>query len=178
MTRAEFLKLCLQGCVLDGATGTELAKHGMPGGVAPELWIYENPQAIIDVHNAYITAGSNIVYAPTFGGNKCKLDEFGIYSRQEEIIGSLMRMTKENAAKHGVMVFGDIAPTGKFVEPFGDFLFEDAVAVFRELVGEVERHAVGVCEVDLTHQRFVLNAPCADVEAQTMPLANGLLGHQ
>ena len=133
MTRSEFRQLAYRGLVLDGATGTELAKLGMPSGVAPELWVYENPQAIETVHNAYIAAGSKIVYAPTFGGNSCKLAEFNIADRQEEIIGSLMRTAKANASKQGVYAFGDIAPTGRFVEPFGDLAFEDAVAVFRQL---------------------------------------------
>ena len=125
--------MAFQGLVLDGATGTELAKLGMPSGVAPELWVYENPSAIESVHNAYIAAGSQIVYAPTFGGNSCKLAEFGIADRQEEIVGSLMRTAKENASKQGALVFGDIAPTGRFVEPFGDLPFEEAVSVFRRL---------------------------------------------
>ena len=133
MTRNEFRQLAFNGLVLDGATGTELAKLGMPSGVAPELWVYENPSAIERVHNAYIAAGSRIVYAPTFGGNSCKLAEFGIADRQEEIIGSLMRTAKANASKQGAFAFGDIAPTGRFVEPYGDLDFEQAVAVFRQL---------------------------------------------
>ena len=133
MTEKEFVRLAEKGLVLDGATGTELIKLGMPSGVSPELWVYEHPESIISVHNSYIAAGSNIVYAPTFGGNSCKLAEFGLADRQEEIVGSLMRITKENGSKHGVFVFGDIAPTGKFIEPFGDMPFEDAVSVFRRL---------------------------------------------
>ncbi len=131
MTRAEFKELARRGILLDGATGTELIKRGMPSGVAPELWVYEHPQAIFEVHNAYLHGGSDIVYAPTFGGNRCKMAEFGLADRQAEIIGSLMRMTKDNAKN--AYVFGDIAPTGRFVEPYGDLGFEEAVAIFREL---------------------------------------------
>ena len=131
MTRAEFKELARRGILLDGATGTELIKRGMPSGVAPELWVYEHPQAIFEVHNAYLQGGSDIVYAPTFGGNRCKMAEFGLADRQAEIIGSLMRMTRDNAKN--AYVFGDIAPTGRFVEPYGDLGFEEAVAIFREL---------------------------------------------
>ncbi|MBO5823074.1 MAG: homocysteine S-methyltransferase family protein, partial [Lentisphaeria bacterium] len=131
MTRAEFKSLAQRGILLDGATGTELIKRGMPAGVAPELWVYEHPEAIFEVHNAYRSSGSDIVYAPTFGGNRCKMAEFGLADRLPEIIGSLMRMTKENAGD--ALVFGDIAPTGRFVEPYGDLPFEEAVAIFREL---------------------------------------------
>ena len=67
--------------LLDGATGTELVKLGMPAGVSPELWVLEHPEAIRRVHHAYREAGSFIVYAPTFGGNPVKLAEFGLEER-------------------------------------------------------------------------------------------------
>ena len=132
MTREEFRKLCTGNfTVLDGATGTELIKRGMPAGVCPELWVYEHPESICDIHNAYIAAGSNIVYAPTFGGNRIKMAEFGLADRRYEIVSSLVRTAKENAGNRA-LVFGDIAPTGRFVEPFGDLDFEEAVSIFKE----------------------------------------------
>ncbi|MBO5762291.1 MAG: homocysteine S-methyltransferase family protein, partial [Lentisphaeria bacterium] len=131
MTREEFKLLAQKGIILDGATGTELVKQGMPAGVSPELWVYEHPESIIAVHEKYFDSGSDIVYAPTFGGNRCKMAEFGLESRQQEIIGTLMRRTKEHAGNR--LVFGDIAPTGRFVEPYGDLPFEEAVAIFREV---------------------------------------------
>ena len=83
MKKSEFQQLFRNGrpLILDGATGTELIKRGMPAGVSPELWVFENPDVICDIHNAYIASGSNIVYAPTFGGNRCKLAEFGLEKR-------------------------------------------------------------------------------------------------
>lgn len=132
MTRKEFKKYCEAGfLVLDGATGTELLKRGMPGGVCPELWVFEHPEVICDIHDSYISAGSNIVYAPTFGGNRCKLAEFGLAPRTAEIVSSLASVTVKNASGRA-WVFGDIAPTGRFVEPFGDLPFEEAVAIFKE----------------------------------------------
>ena len=62
MTRSEFKTLAIQRILrLDGATGTELAKRGMPPGVCPEAWILDNPDAIIDVQRCYAAAGSDIV---------------------------------------------------------------------------------------------------------------------
>ena len=76
MTRENFKILASGGILLDGATGTELIKQGMPAGVSPELWVYEHPEAIEAVHEAYFNSGSDIVYAPTFGGNRRKMAEF------------------------------------------------------------------------------------------------------
>ncbi|MBE6356816.1 MAG: 5-methyltetrahydrofolate--homocysteine methyltransferase [Lentisphaerae bacterium] len=142
MNRIDFQNFCSgRFAVLDGATGTELAKHGMPAGVSPELWVCEHPDAICDIHNAYIAAGSNILYAPTFGGNRCKLAEFGLADRLEEIVAFLVKTAKNNAGNRA-LVFGDIAPTGRFVEPFGDLPFEDAVAIFRETAAVMAANGV------------------------------------
>jgi 5-methyltetrahydrofolate--homocysteine methyltransferase len=117
--------------ILDGATGTEFIKRGMPQGVSPELWALENLDAVHEIHNAYINAGSNIVYIPTFGGNRIKLEEFSLADRLHEINSSLAKAVKENVGGRA-LAFGDIAPTGKFVEPFGDLAFEDAVNIYKE----------------------------------------------
>lgn len=131
MNKKEFRDFVSRGLViLDGATGTELVKRGMPGGVCPELWCLENPAAVKDLQDKYLSAGSNLIYTPTFGGNICKLEEFGLENRFYEINFTLASMSKRNAGN--ALVFGDIAPTGRFVEPFGDLSFEDAVVIYKE----------------------------------------------
>ena len=116
MKRDEFRKIAAQNILLlDGATGTELLKRGMPSGVSPELWVYEHLEAIKDIHRSYFAAGSNIVLAPTFGGNRCKLAEFNLEERLHEIVSDLVKISKENAGNNG-WVFGDISSTGRFVE--------------------------------------------------------------
>ena len=133
MTRSEFQQL-LTGkiVILDGATGTELVKRGMPQGVCPELWILENPAAMIEIQQAYRAAGSDIVFVPSFGANRFKLEEFGLADRLAEINCSLAELSRR-AAGDG-LVFGDLAPTGKFIEPLGDIPFEDVVNVYKEQV--------------------------------------------
>ena len=132
MTRSEFQKIAAENILLlDGATGTELIKRGMPSGVSPELWVYEHPETIKEIHRAYLAAGSNIVLAPTFGGNRCKFAEFGLEKRLHEIVSQLVKISKENVGHNG-WVFGDISSSGRFVEPFGELPFDEAVAIFRE----------------------------------------------
>jgi len=132
MKRSEFAALLQKKIViLDGATGTELVKAGLPRGVCPELWIYEHPEAIGNLHRSYRDAGSDIVYTPTFGANRFKLEEFGLESRLYELNTTLASRAKTDT---DAFVFGDLAPTGKFIEPFGDVTFERAVEVYREQV--------------------------------------------
>ena len=118
---------------LDGATGTELAKQGMPPGVCPEKWVTENPEALYAVQRAYVNAGSNIVYAPTFGANPFKLAEFGLEKNCREINAQLVKISRA-AVEGKARVFGDMAPTGNLVEPFGELPFERCVDAYKEQV--------------------------------------------
>ena len=132
MNRKEFREFCLsRPIVLDGATGTELIKQGLPIGVCPELWVYENPESIINVQKAYKDSGSDIVYIPSFGGNRPKLKEFGIEDKLFELNKSLCGFSRE-AVGSDCLIFGDIAPTGELIEPFGPLAFEDCVKIYRE----------------------------------------------
>lgn len=116
--------------ILDGATGTELQNAGMPAGVCPELWCLENPETVLNVHAAYCDAGSDIIYTTSFGANRCKLAQYGAHEARAVNAG-LAEIARE-AAGRSCLVAGDIGPTGRFVEPFGDLAFEDAVDAFKE----------------------------------------------
>jgi len=117
---------------LDGATGTELQKKGMPQGVCPEKWCLDNQVIISAVHQEYIKSGSNLIYSCTFGANRYKLEEYGI-KNVRAMNRDLVRVAKKAVGRRG-FVGGDVGPTGKFIEPFGPLLFEDAVKVFKEQI--------------------------------------------
>lgn len=125
-------KLGRRVLVLDGATGTELQARGMPAGVSPELYCIEHPEVIGSVHRGYVEAGSNVIYTCTFGANRHKLGAYGC-ADVTEVNRRLARAALE-AAGGRCLVAGDIGPTGRLVEPFGDLGFEDAVSCFKEQV--------------------------------------------
>jgi 5-methyltetrahydrofolate--homocysteine methyltransferase len=96
MNRSEFLKFCENRVVfLDGATGTNLMKAGMPAGVCPEKWILEHRDVMIGLQKAYADAGSDIVYAPTFTGNRIKLADYGLADDIERINTEIDYQQKE-----------------------------------------------------------------------------------
>ena len=64
--------------VMDGATGTELQKRGMPTGVCTEQWILEHPEVLLELQRAYVAAGADVLTAPTFGANPASLARFGL----------------------------------------------------------------------------------------------------
>jgi 5-methyltetrahydrofolate--homocysteine methyltransferase len=119
--------------VLDGATGTELQKKGLPAGECPEQWCLNNPQVIKDVHSSYADAGAQIVYSCTFGANRFKLQQYGISEDVRRINSKLVSLAKQACGKK-TLVAGDIGPTGLFIEPFGPLSFEEAVDAFKEQV--------------------------------------------
>lgn len=118
---------------LDGATGTNLQKAGMPSGVCPELWMIKHPEVLISLQKGYAVSGSDIVYAPTFSGNRIKLEEYGLGERIEEINRTLVRLSKE-AVGDRCYVAGNLTMTGQAIEPVGTLSFEALVDCYKEQV--------------------------------------------
>lgn len=148
MTREEFSKLCSEGFIfLDGATGSNLIKKGMPSGVCPEKWIIENPNAIIELQKEYFDAGSNIVLAPTFTANRIKLAEYGLVDEIREINHKLVSLSKE-AAKGRGFVGADISMTGKQLKPMGDLDFEELIDVYKEQIKYICEEGVDLIVVE------------------------------
>lgn len=142
MTRKEFIDLINSKIVLlDGATGSILQKRGMPTGVCPEKWILEHSRILIDLQKEYIAAGSDILYAPTFSGNRIKLQEYGLADEIEEINRGLVRLSKKAIEESGVekngrkvFVAGDLTMTGEQLYPVGSLQFEELVDIYKEQI--------------------------------------------
>ena len=134
MKKAEFKKFVENRLIyLDGATGSNLMKRGMPGGVCPEKWILDHPDIFIGLQKEFVEAGSNIIYAPTFTANRIKLKEYGLEEEIEEINYQLVRLSKE-AAGGNALVAGDITMTGRQLVPMGDMDFEELIHVYKEQI--------------------------------------------
>lgn len=127
---------------LDGATVSNLTKKGMPVGVCPERWILENPEKLIELQMSYIEAGTDIIYSPTFTGNRIKLKEYGLEADIKKINQTLVSLSKEAVARtqklcggKKVMVAGDMTMTGEQLYPIGTMQFEELVDIYKEQAG-------------------------------------------
>ena len=118
---------------LDGATGTNLMKAGLPAGACTEKWILDNPDVIVKLQKDYVDAGANIIYAPTFTGNRIKLKNFGLEEDIVEINTKLVTLAKE-AAGDKALVAGDVTMTGRQLKPMGDLDFEELIDVYKEQI--------------------------------------------
>ncbi len=149
MTKAFDLKALLKEgpLFLDGATGTNLQKAGLPVGVCPEQWIYDHPDAILSLQKAYVDAGSRILYAPTFTANRIKLAEFGLEDRLVAINRRMVALSRE-AAGDKAFVAGDLTMTGQQLYPLGEMLFEELVDVYKEQVKAILEEGVDLFVVE------------------------------
>ncbi len=118
--------------ILDGATGTILQKSGLALGETPELLSITNKALIESVHERYFRAGSDIVYANTFGANRHKLAGSG--HTVEEVVTNAVNIARKVADKYDGKVGLDIGPIGELLEPSGTLSFEDAYEIFSEVI--------------------------------------------
>lgn len=119
--------------ILDGATGSNLSLRGMPSGVCPEQWILDHEEVLYGLQKEYVEAGTNILYAPTFGGNRIKLAEYGLEDKLTEMNTRLVKLSKK-AAGDKAYVAGDITMTGKQLYPIGTMQFEELVDIYKEQI--------------------------------------------
>ena len=124
--------------VLDGGMGTMLQSAGMSPEETTTEFGLAHPEILTEIHQKYMEAGSDIVYASTFGTNRFKKKEMGDHSLEEAVrIQVEAAVTaKENMAAKGreVAVALDLGPLGELLEPMGTLSFEDAYDAFREVI--------------------------------------------
>ena len=129
MTKQEFQELVKKGTVLlDGATGSNLMRAGMPRGVCTEQWVCENPQPLMELQKAYREAGSQIVYAPTFSANRISLANHGLQDKVEELNKTLIGISRK-AVGTGCLVAGDLTTTGK-----QEVSYEELLEAYKEQI--------------------------------------------
>lgn len=151
MTREEFQDLSKEILYLDGATGSNLVREGMPSGVCPEQWILEHPDVMLRLQKAYVAAGTDILYAPTFTSNRVKLAEYGLDNRMEQMIYELVGISKEAAASaqgRRVYVAGDLTMTGQQLKPMGTMELEELIGIYKEQILALEKAGVDLLVVE------------------------------
>ena len=117
--------------LMDGATGSNLMKAGMPRGVCTEQWVLEHPGAILALQSAYKAAGSDMVYAPTFCANRIALSGYGLQDDVSRMNRELVALSKK-AVGSGVLVAGDMTTTGKPADPEDSDGYQQLLDAYRE----------------------------------------------
>ncbi len=115
--------------ILDGATGTELAKAGLTADNVSELWMLDHEEEVLRLQEGYVRAGAEVIYTPTFSASPVSLEKHGLADRTRELNLRLAGISKKAAAGKA-LVAGDIGPGGLMPRPFGHLSFEQMVDAF------------------------------------------------
>ncbi|WP_322919681.1 homocysteine S-methyltransferase family protein [Nocardioides renjunii] len=118
--------------LFDGGMGTLLQDSGLEDGAPGELWNLENQDAVRAAHAAYADAGARILTTNTFGGTRPRLDMHGLGDRLAEVNRNAARIARSVADERGLLVAGDLGPTGELLAPLGAMTSEEAQALFAE----------------------------------------------
>ena len=119
---------------LDGATGSNLQKAGMPRGCCTEEWILAHPDALIDLQRRYAEAGSQILYAPTFQAQPIPLEKVGLADQTEAINAKLVALTR--SVSENFLVAGNLTTLAAFMDSYDEENFDLLVENYRrQIVG-------------------------------------------
>jgi len=137
-----------QGKVLlsDGAWGTFLHLKGMDPGECPEMWNITRRRDVLDIAEAYLQAGSDIIETNSFGGSKLKLSQYGFGDRVSEINHAAASISREAAGKDK-HVAGSVGPTGKMLL-MGDVTEEELYDGFREQAIALEKGGADIIIIE------------------------------
>lgn len=133
LTKEQLHQKFAEGCrVLDGATGSNLQKAGMPRGCCTEKWVLENPEALAALQRSYAEAGSNILYAPTFQAQPIALEKEGLAAQTEQINAKLVQLTR--SVSRDVLVAGDLTTLAAFTDSWDADKFDLLVENYRRQI--------------------------------------------
>ena len=133
LTKSELSAYFENTVLLDGATGSNLQKAGMPRGCCTEEWILANPDKLIALQREYTAAGSQILYAPTFQAQPIALDRVGLAKQTEAINAHLVALTK--SVSPDVLVAGNLTTLAVYCDSFDPKNFDLLVENYRVQIG-------------------------------------------
>ena len=144
----------------DGAWGTSLQSKGLGAGMCPEMWNIDHPDRVRSIAEEFIQAGAQLVKTNSFGGNRYKLEGFGLQDRVSELNEKAAQCSRQ-AAGSGVYVLGSIGPTGRMLIT-GEVTEDDLYNAFSEQAAALERGGADVILVetlsDLDEARIAVSA--------------------
>ena len=170
MSRFADLLAAKRVIVADGATGTSYQALGLEIGTAPEEWLFEAPERVIEVHRAFVDAGSDLILTNTFGATPLRLQHTPLAGRVHDVNVRAVELARE-AAGDRALVAGSLGPTGHLFEPLGPLTRAECVDNYEAQGAAL---ADGGADVLVLETFFALDEALAAVEgvrrASVLPL--------
>jgi 5-methyltetrahydrofolate--homocysteine methyltransferase len=158
--------------LFDGAIGSRLIQIGLPAGTPPEAWVLSHPERIAAVHREYVEAGSEVIAACTFGGNRTRLERAGLADQCIKINTEAVMLARQ-AASGLCWIAADLGPMGEFLQPHGPLTPGEAHRIFLEQADILARAGMDFflleTHYDLREARICL-AACREAAPQ-IPIA-------
>ena len=133
LTKEQFHALLAKGpLLLDGATGSNLQKAGMPKGCCTEQWVLHNPGPLVALQRRYAEAGSNIIYAPTFQAQPIALEKVGLADKTQEINAQLVALSR--SAAPDCLIAGDLTTLAVYCDSWDEGNFDLLVENYRRQI--------------------------------------------
>lgn len=133
LTKEQFHEHIAQGVrFLDGATGSNLQKMGMPKGCCTEEWVLANPDILVSLQRQYTAAGSQILYAPTFQAQPIALERVGLARQTETVNAQLVALSR--SAAPNCLIAGDLTTLAAFCESWNPDNFDLLIDNYRRQI--------------------------------------------
>ncbi len=116
--------------VFDGGYGWLLQERGLPAGDCAEQWNIEHPDRIGALHEEYARAGASVLTTNTFGGTSPRLAMHGMEDKVAEVNRAGAAIARAVADRYGILVAGDLGPTGELLEPMGTMTPDQATELY------------------------------------------------
>ena len=117
---------------LDGATGSNLRKAGMPNGCCTEEWVLNHPEVLVSLQRKYAAAGSQILYAPTFQAQPIALKTVGLDRMTESINAQLVALSRSAAPQ--CLIAGDLTTLAAYCDSWNPENFDLLVDNYRRQI--------------------------------------------
>ncbi|MBI2719632.1 MAG: betaine--homocysteine S-methyltransferase [Rhizobiales bacterium] len=156
----------------DGATGTNYFQMGLESGDAPEMWNFEHPERVRELHREFIAAGADIVLTNSFGGNRHRLKLHNAQDRVRELNMAAAKNARREADSAGrpVYVGGSMGPTGEIFEPVGTLSHDEGVAAFAEQAAALKEGGVDVLWIETMSSEEELRAAVEGASKAGLPI--------
>ncbi|MER3438377.1 MAG: bifunctional homocysteine S-methyltransferase/methylenetetrahydrofolate reductase [Chloroflexota bacterium] len=136
MTHPFRARLASGPILADGAMGTMLYAAGVSLDDSFDAQNLLHPALVASIHRAYLAAGAELIETNTFGGNRFRLEQFGLADKVRQINLRGVKIAREEREICGrpVLIGGSIGPTTRTMPPYGSTRPEDVRAAFREQI--------------------------------------------
>ena len=133
LTKEQFHQKIAGGIhILDGATGSNLRKMGMPNAACTEEWVLAHPDILITLQRGYAQAGSQILYAPTFQAQPIALERVCLDKQTEAINAQLVALSR--SAAPNCLIAGDLTTLAAFCDSWDPDNFDLLVENYRRQI--------------------------------------------